>query len=210
MNSAWILAARRRAVTVAAVAAAAVVAVAVPASAHTPVILTDQDRVPWLAPLAADGTDPFGFYGVANYADDERAVQIELKAGDTLNETLLVPDQAPENALTANQLPTLLLISPEFTVTTVNPTLHIPVTDPDSGHGFIVLGSYKATVSTAGTYTLMVVGHTTERFVVSSGTESENFHGLLRGSVATDAEVDTWYNTPAKPCIMRRGTVHAY
>lgn len=185
----------RSAIIVAATAMAAVVGIALPASAHTPVILTDHDQVPLLAPLVKDGTDPMGLYGVVNQANDVRSAQLRFTAGQEVSIALLVPDQAPENALTPAQLPTVTVIDPKLHVTQLTPSLRVPITDEDSGNNFLLLLSYDTT-AVSGTYSVIVSSHAPERFALSTGIESEEFHGIARGSVATEEEVSDWYNTP--------------
>lgn len=185
----------RSALIVAGTAMAAVVGIAVPASAHTPVMLTEQDRVPWVAPLVVDGTDPMGLYGSVNQAGDIRSAQLHFTAGQEVSIALLIPDEAPENTLTTAQLPTVTLIDPKLHVTQLTPALRVPISDEDSGNNFLLLLSYDAT-AVSGNYTVIVSSHAAERFALSTGIESEEFHGVLRAPVASEDEVEDWYTTP--------------
>lgn len=193
----------RSAIIVAATAMAAVVGVALPASAHNPVILTEGDRVPWVAPLVVDGTDPMALYGVVDQAGDVRSAQLHFTAGQEVSIALAIPDQAPENTLAAAELPTITLIDPKLHVTQLTPQVRFPISD-DSGKNFLALMSYDTT-AISGNYSVIVSGHAPERFVLSTGIESEEFHGILRGSVASEDEVESWYTTPPALAYQRQG-----
>jgi hypothetical protein len=186
----------RSAAVVAATAMASVVAMALPAAAHTPVILTAQDRLPWVAPLVLQGTDPMGLYGTVDIPGDVRSAQLHFTKGEEVSIALVIPDEAPENTLTKAQLPTITLIDPKLHVTEITPELRVPITDDDSGNDFIILASYDTTAVT-GTYSVIVSAHAPERFAVSSGIEDTGFHGLARATVADEDAVQEWYDTPA-------------
>ncbi|WUH89167.1 hypothetical protein OG900_02815 [Streptomyces sp. NBC_00433] len=194
MNTPKFVSARSAAV-VAATAMASVVAMALPAAAHTPVILTAQDQLPWVAPLVVDGTDPMGLYGSVSKAGEVRSAQLHFTAGQEVSIALVIPDEAPENTLTTAQLPTVTLIDPQLHVTQLTPALRVPITDEDSGNNFLLLLSYDAT-AVSGTYSVIVSSHAAERFALSTGIESEEFHGVLRATVATEDAVEDWYTTP--------------
>jgi hypothetical protein len=176
------------------VSAAALVAMAIPASAHTPVILNWTDIVPSTSPLALDGNDPVAFFGVIPRAWADRSFQFRMTAGQTVSVTTLVPDEAPENTLTAAQLPDVLLVAPNGRITVIKPTEHIAVPIPELNENYIIVADYSAPAIT-GTYSAIVVGTAPERFNVSIGTEGAGFHGLERGSVATTQQIQDWYAT---------------
>jgi hypothetical protein len=186
----------RSAGVVAATAMASLVAMALPAAAHTPVILTAQDRLPWVAPLVLQGTDPMGLYGTVDIPGDVRSAQLHFTAGEEVSIALVIPDEAPENTLAKSQLPTITLVDPHFHVTEITPELRVPITDDDSGNHFIVLASYETTAVT-GTYSVIVSAHASERFAVSTGIEGTGFHGLARATAADEDAVEEWYETPA-------------
>jgi hypothetical protein len=185
----------RRTLTVGIATVAALLAAASPASAHTKVLLDSSDRIPVLAPLAVDGTDPFGFFAVltGNVAD-VRSFQFNMQAGQTVHVNLGIPDKAPENTLSTDHLPYAFLIAPNCSVTTLTPNVRVPLTDENSGLLFIILNRYTAP-ALAGTYSVVMTGNTAARVVSAIGVESEEFHGLLRGTVATDEQIQHWFNT---------------
>ncbi|WUH95296.1 hypothetical protein OG900_37490 [Streptomyces sp. NBC_00433] len=186
----------RSAAVVAAAAMASIAATALPASAHEAVMLTAQDRLPWVAPLVLQGTDPMGLYGTVDVSGDVRSAQLHFTAGEEVSIALVIPDEAPENTLTKSQLPTITLIDPQLHVTEITPELRIPIVDDDSGNNFIILASYDTTAVT-GTYSVVVSAHAPERFALSTGIEDTGFHGLARATVADEDAVQEWYDTPA-------------
>jgi hypothetical protein len=183
-----------RAATACGASLAAVVALAIPASAHTPVLLDGTDTVPWTSPLALDGNDPIAFFGVIPRAGADRSFQFQMTAGQTVSVSTLIPDLAPENTLTADQLPDVVLIAPDGSCAVVRPTEHIAVPIPEINENYVLVGDYSAPAIT-GTYSAIVVGAAPERFNISIGTESDDFHGIQRGSVATVAQIQAWYAT---------------
>lgn len=183
-----------RAVTVCGASLAAVVGLALPAYAHTPVILNWTDVVPSSSPLAVDGNDPIAFFGVIPHAGADRSFQFDMTAGQTVSVSTLVPDEAPENTLAQGKLPDVLLIAPNGHMTLIKPTEHLAVPIPELNENYILLDDYSAPAIT-GTYSAIVVGAAPERFNVSIGTEGAGFHGLERGSVATIQQIQDWYAT---------------
>ncbi|GLH99302.1 hypothetical protein [Phytohabitans aurantiacus] len=186
-----------RGLTVGVAAAAALLGAASPAAAvHQPVVLDRGDVVPCLAPLSRDGTDEVVFLGTLNRPHAVRALQIRMRAGETLNLEYFVPDLAPENTLAAGALPKVYLIGPDRRVEVIEATFRFPFTNPDNGQKYLALASYETT-ALAGTYSVLVTGPAKSRFAVAHGREGEaaTFDGILRGRVATGAEVDRWYAT---------------
>jgi hypothetical protein len=183
-----------RAATVCGASLATVVAVAIPASAHTPVMLDGTDTVPWTSPLALDGNDPISFFGVIPHAGADRSFQFHMTAGQTVSVSTLIPDLAPENTLSADQLPEVLLIAPDGTPALIKPTEHVAVPIPELNENYVLVDDYSAPAVT-GTYSAIVVGDAPARFNVSIGTEGGDFHGLQRGSVATLPQIQAWYAT---------------
>ena len=183
-----------RAATACGASLAAVVTFALPASAHTPVMLDQTDTVPWTSPLVLDGNDPISFFGVIPTAGADRSFQFTMTAGQTVSVSTLIPDLAPENTLTPDQLPDVVLIAPDGTCAVVRPTEHIAVPIPELNENYVLVAEYSAP-AVAGTYSAFIVGSAPERFNVSIGTEGAGFHGLARGSVATLPQIQSWYAT---------------
>jgi hypothetical protein len=184
----------RRVFTVAGGTAGALIVLAVPAAAHTPVILDSTDTVPATAPLVVNGDDPVAFFGVVTHAGADRAFQFNMTAGQTVSISTLVPDLAPENQLGTNCLPVVLVIDPKGHVTVVSPTMRTPVPIPELNENYLLINAYTAPAVT-GTYSVVVTGLAPARFNVSIGTEGGDFHGILRGQVATVEQIQQWYAT---------------
>lgn len=190
---------RGRIAGVAAAAAAVTLGFAVPASAHEPVLLDKCDVLPQTGPLVPVGTDPIGFFGTLPSLGADRAVQITMKAGDTLNVGYGIPNLAPENTLSTNQLPVVLVIAPDNSVTVLQPDIRVPLHNDDFNQDYLFLNNYTATAQ-AGTYSVLMVGRAPERIFMATGVEDAGFHGIQRGSVATDDQVNSWYSTlPTDP-----------
>lgn len=184
----------RRMLTVSSMTLATVLALTAPAVAHTPVLLDETDKIPWVAPLAVDGTDDFTFFGALPRKGAVRSFQLALQAGQPLNATLAIPDLTPENTLAVADLPRVFLFAPNGSFTVLVPTARVPFRDPDLGLDLLILRSYSSTAVT-GIYSVVVTGRAPNRFVVATGVESEAFHGILRGSVATEDQIRHWYAT---------------
>jgi len=186
---------RSRFLTGTALAVASVLATAVPALAHTAVELDSTDVVPTVAPLIVDGESPVALFGTLPKKNAVRSAQLHLTAGQTLKVGLAIPDQAPENTLTTAQLPRVVVVTPDYKVTEIKPTMRVPIATED-GLKLLLIGSYAAPATVTGDYSLIAVGQAPERFALSTGIEGKPFGGVLRGVVATDEDMDEWYATP--------------
>jgi hypothetical protein len=175
-------------------AAAAVIGLAVPASAHEPVLLDSCDVLPQTGPLIPVGTDPIGFFGVLPQLGSDRALQLTMKAGDQLNVGYGIPDQAPENTLATGDLPIVMIIAPDGTPTFLQPSIRVPLHNPDFDQDYLFLNNY-ATTAQAGTYSIVMLGRAPERIFMATGVEDSGFHGIERGSLATDQQLTDWYTT---------------
>ena len=186
---------RRKTLKMASTALVSLIALAAPAAAHENVLLDQTDIVPWVAPLALDGTNFVGFFGTLEHPQ-VRSAQFNMEAGQPISMTLAVPNLAPENQLATADLPKIILVAPDFSFTVLEPTMRIPVNNVEgSGMNVLVLLRYGATAMT-GTYSMLVVGGAPARFAVLLGV-SEEFDGIRRGEVATPQEIlEEWYNNP--------------
>lgn len=184
----------RRLLAALALAFATLVAFALPAAAHTPVVLDESDQNPQVAPLALDGTDELVFFGSMPKAGAVRSYQMNLLAGQPLNLALAVVNKAPENTYPQYKMPVVFLVSPSGSVTTLAANQRTAVHNADFNVDLLILRRYAATAQ-SGTYSVIVVSAAPVRFVTSIGVESDVFHGLLRGSAASQEQVDNWYAT---------------
>jgi hypothetical protein len=188
----------RRTSTVAGTVVAAVVAFGTPAQAHEAMLLDRTDVVPWIAPLIVDGTDPVATFGVLPRAGAVRSFQLRLRAGQRLVVEYLIPDLAPENALSTTDLPRVAVHAPDCGVTVLTPNIRETHTNDDPPQNYLVLRRHDAP-AVSGTYSIVITGKAPARFIVATGDEeSEIFHGIMRGSIATDEQLVAWYDTPPR------------
>ncbi|MFI1358248.1 hypothetical protein ACH4TV_32405 [Streptomyces sp. NPDC020898] len=177
------------------VAAVSLLAFTVPASAHAPVVLDACDTVPKTSPLIPVGTDPIAFFSVLPHAGAHRAAQFTMKAGEQLNVSYGIPDLAPENGLTTDRLPVVVLIAPDHSVTVLKPDIRVPQHNSHLNQDHLLLNNHSTT-AVAGTYSLLAIGRAPSRILVGTGVEDSGFHGVLRGSLATVDQIQEWYSTP--------------
>jgi hypothetical protein len=174
---------------------AAVLGFALPAAAHTPVMLDSTDARPVTGPLALNGDNPISFFGVLHHPGDHRGFQFRMRPGLTVNLLTLVPDLDPENQLTEETLPLIVITDPSRQVTVVRPTLRIPVPVPEVNQNYLLINSHL-TPAVEGIYSVVVTGLAPCRFNVSIGTEGGPFDGIERGTVASVDQLLEWYATP--------------
>lgn len=185
----------RRTLTIASATLTTVLMMASPAMAHVPVMLDQTDVLPWESPLAVDGTDMVGFLGTEPYAGAVRSAQFNIQAGQTIYLNYLTRGVAPEVNLPNDKLPVIFMIAPNGHIDVIEPVIRVAVGPP--GFELLQLNDFSETAPATGTYSLMIVGRAPARFSVALGAEREDapFHGILRGTVATDAQIQAWFNT---------------
>lgn len=175
---------------------------AAPASAHDPIFLTEDQVSPETGPYLPDGTISFAVYGSLLSPGDTRGLEFDLRDGDDLYLSLLIPDLVPETELADPDLPVMTLVAPDGTETEIAADVRTPFADPFSGTNYVTL--YE-TVEPAGggRYQLTVTGQAPTRFVVAVGTREEFFTPTERSgdrpsSFPGIAEpLNAWYTTPA-------------
>jgi hypothetical protein len=164
---------------------------------HRPVILDAVGLPPDEAPKSLDGTDQVLFLGVLPGVGAVRSMQIRMGAGRPLRLEMAIPDAAPERDLALDELPTALLMAPDGRTTGIVGNLRIPSINPGNGESHLVLRVFE-TFALAGTYSVLVCGRAPCRFAIAHGMAGNGFHGIDRGSVATAAQVASWYAEPAE------------
>lgn len=166
------------------------------ASAHDPIIVTDDQTSPDLGPFLPDGTISFALYGSVTDIGDTRSFRVQFVEGDRLHVSLLIPDLEPENTLSDDQLPTLELVDPNGVVRRLVPDRRIAFAEPFTGTNYVELVDHIDTAR-SGTYVVTVVGNGPARFTVSVG-DKETFGTPVEG--VTDRSVGIggvmeWYST---------------
>ncbi len=193
---------RRPAIAVAALTALLLLVMAAPAMAHDPIFLTEDQTSPETGPYLPDGTISFAVYGTLLDAGDTRGLEFDLRDGDDLYLSLLIPDLEPEVNLPDAELPTMTLVSPDGSSREIGPDMRSPFADPFSGTNYVTL--YE-TVEPAdgGRHQLLVTGTTPTRFVVAVGTREEFFTPTERSGDRPNsfpgiaAPLNEWYTTSA-------------
>ena len=149
------------------------------ASAHDPIILTDDQTAPESGPFLPDGTISFALYGSFAAAGETRGLRAQFVDGDRLHVSLLIPDLAPENALSDGELPRLEIVGPDGERTELIPDLRREFAEPFTGTNYIELIDLVDTART-GIYSITVIGGAASRFTVSVG-DKETFGTPVEG-----------------------------
>lgn len=195
-------AAKRSVLLAGPIAALLVLAMASPALAHDPIFITEEQTTPATGPYLPDGTISFAIYGSLLAADDTRGMEFDLRDGDDLYLSLLIPDLEPEINLADEDLPVMTLTLPDGSTRDIAPDVRTKFADPFSRTDYVTL--YETVEpATAGRHQLSVTGQSPTRFVVAVGTKEEFFTPTERsGDKPTSfpgiAEpLNAWYTTPA-------------
>lgn len=185
----------RRVLTVAGTATAAVLALALPASAHTPIFLDETDVVPWTAPRLYNGDSNASFFGSIPNNHSWRTYQFTISDNTRgLDIATLVPDLAPENTLSPGNLPTLLVITPDFKAITIKANERTAVPVPALGHNYLQIAHYTGP-SVLGTYSVIIAGAQPARFQISHGHHGVDWGGIEDAEAGTIEQIQEWYNT---------------
>ncbi len=179
-----------------------VLVMATPASAHDPIFVTEEQKTPETGPYLPDGTISFAVYGSLFEANDTRGLEFDLRDGDDLYLSLLIPDLEPEINLGDADLPTMTLALPDGTTRDIAPDVRTEFADPFSKTNYVTL--YETVEpATGGRHQLTVTSQAPTRFVVAVGTREEFFTPTERSgdkpsSFPGIAEpLNRWYTTPA-------------
>jgi len=176
--------------------AALVVVAAGPASAHDPIILTEQQRTAEKGPLLMDGTVSFAVYGAINGVEDTRGFRVRFAAGDTFVLSALVPDLAPERSLARRDLPNVRIRTPGGQELPLAPGAVTTFAEPFTKTNYRRYLEWSAPAE-AGDYEVVISGSVPARFTVSIG-EQERFGTEVQGAPNRNvgvAGVQQWYET---------------
>jgi len=150
---------------VALVAAALGLSGALPAQAHQPVILDEQDATPRSGPLLPDGTVSYAVVADVR-AGQERGFRFRLAKGDRLALQYLIVDEAPANALRPGELPSVQLIDPSGRMRTLVVNERTEFFEPYSRTTYLFLSRVEER-AIPGTYRVIVRGRSPERVPVT-------------------------------------------
>jgi cytochrome b involved in lipid metabolism len=91
----------------------------VPAHAHQPVTIANNETTAARGPLLVDGTISFAVRAAFTKSGQKKGFRFNLKQGEQLNFEYLIIDKAPENKLKNAQLPQVVITAPNGSKTTV-------------------------------------------------------------------------------------------
>jgi hypothetical protein len=168
--------------------------------AHDPIILTDEQTTPDSGPFLPDGTISFALYGAFDAAGETRGLRAQFVKGDRLHVSLLIPNLAPENILSDDELPALEIIDPDGAVLRLEPETRTIFDEPFTGTSYVELVDHVDEAA-AGIYAITVIGGAPSRFTVSVG-DKETFGTPVEGVVdrsAGVAGVMQWYEGSPAP-----------
>jgi len=184
-----------------AVAALMVLGFAAPAYAHDPIFVTDDQKTPDIGPFMPDGSISWALYGTVLDAGDTRGFEFDLREGDEVFVSLLIPNLEPEVDLGDSELPIIELEAPDGSVTVISPVVRDVFDEPFSNTSYVTLAEYREPAQ-AGRYRGLVIGNAPSRFSVAIGeteiffTETER-SGNRPGSFAEiTVPLTAWYTTP--------------
>ncbi len=190
-----------RAGTLAVVTAGLMLALAAPVAAHDPIFLTADQASPETGPYLPDGTISWAIYGSFTEAGETRGFEFDLRDGDDLYASLLIPNLEPELSLPDAELPYAELTLPNGEVLNLEPEIREVFDEPFSSTSYVTLVELKEPAS-AGRHTIVVHSRGPERFVVAVGEREEFFTPAERtvdrpsSFVGIADPLNEWYQTP--------------
>jgi hypothetical protein len=149
-----------------------------------------------------DGTISWALYGSVLDIGDTRGFEFDLRDGDELYVSLLIPNLSPEIDLGDDELPTMDLEAPDGTVTTIVPEVREVFDEPFSRTSYVTLAERREP-GQAGRYRGVVTGGAAARFTVAIGeteiffTETERSGDRPSSFDGIAAPLQAWYSTPA-------------
>lgn len=173
-----------------------------PASAHDPIFVTDDQTSPDTGPFMPDGSISWALYGTVLEEGDTRGFEFDLRDGDELYISLLVPNIEPEISLSDEVLPIVELEAPDGTTTTIVPEVREVFDEPFSGTSYITLAELREP-GQAGRYRGLLIGNGPSRFTVAIGeeelffTETERTGDRPSSFQEIGPLLNAWYTTPA-------------
>jgi hypothetical protein len=172
-----------------------------PALAHDPIFISDDQTTPDTGPYMPDGSISWALYGTVLGAGDTRGFEFDLRDGDELSISLLIPNLSPETELADDELPVIELMKPDGTTTVVTPFEREVFDEPFSNTSYIGLADLREP-GQAGRYQGRVIGHAASRFSVAIGVEEIFFTETERSGERPTSFADigaplaAWYGTP--------------
>ena len=126
--------------------------------AHDPIFMENTQVSPADGPYLPDGNISFALYGRFENRFGSRGFRSRLKAGDELALSLLIPNLAPDNLLTLEQLPTLTIERPDKSSIESSPKKKEVFDEPFTGTSYLRLLSIQELAQT-GVYHVTINGN---------------------------------------------------
>ena len=190
-----------RAGTVAVIAAALMLALAAPVAAHDPIFLTDEQTSPDTGPYFPDGAISWAVYGTFPASDQTRGFEFDLRDGDDLYASLLIPNLEPEISLPDSELPYAEVTLPNGEVRLLEAEIREVFDEVFSQTSYLTLIEIKEP-AIAGRHTVLVHSQGPARFVVAVGEREEFFTPADRTVDRPESfmgiadPLNAWYQTP--------------
>jgi hypothetical protein len=172
-----------------------------PAAAHDPIFLTEDQTSPDTGPYMPDGTISWALYGSVLDSGETRGFEFDLRDGDELYISLLIPNVSPEVELDDAELPTLDLENPDGSTTTIVPEIREVFDEPFSRTSYVTLAELREPAQ-AGRYRGVVNGNAPARFSVAIGeeeiffTEAERTGDRPTSFMEIAEPLTAWYSAP--------------
>lgn len=172
------------------------------AAAHDPIFIADDQVSPDVGPYMPDGTISWALYGQVLNDGDTRGFEFDLRDGDELFFSLLIPNLEPELGLTDADLPVLMVEGPDGEVRTFEADRRDVFDEPFSRTSYVNLLEVREPESAGGRYRMTVVGAAPSRFSVAVGeseiffTETERSGDRPSSFLEITEPLQVWYSTP--------------
>jgi cytochrome b involved in lipid metabolism len=153
----------------------------VPAHAHQPVTIANNETTAARGPLLVDGTVSFAVRAGFTKSGQKKGFRFNLKHGEQLNFEYLIIDKAPENKLKNAQLPQVVITAPNGSKTTVKFNERSKFSY--SGTNYLYLYRNKS-VGQSGTYNVDITAKARAAITLVVG-EKEIPGDVVRGATPT-------------------------
>jgi cytochrome b involved in lipid metabolism len=153
----------------------------VPAHAHQPVTIANNETTAARGPLLVDGTISFAVRAAFTKSGQKKGFRFNLKQGEQLNFEYLIIDKAPENKLKNAQLPQVVITAPNGSKTTVKFNERSKFSY--SGTNYLYLYRNKS-VGQGGTYNVDITAKARAAITLVVG-EKEIPGDVVRGATPT-------------------------
>ncbi len=148
-----------------------------------------------------DGAISWALYGSVLESGDTRGFEFDLRDGEELYISLLIPNLEPELSISDDELPTVELEAPDGTTTSIVPEVREVFDEPFSNTSYVTLAELREPAQ-EGRYRGVVNGSAPSRFTVAIGEREEFFTETERSGDRPTSfpgiapPLQAWYATP--------------